>query len=118
MNAVARSQYWNSTAIFVTYDEGGGFWDHVAPPYASGYGTRTPMIIVSPYARRGRVSPADHQCVDPVVHAEAVGPAAADELNTRQNNLMSAFDFSQAPSPAPLPMRRRTRSASTAPAAS
>jgi phospholipase C len=38
---VARSKYWDSTAIFVTYDEGGGFWDHVAPSYASGYGTRT-----------------------------------------------------------------------------
>ena len=53
VNAVAQSKYWDSTAIFVTYDEGGGFWDHVAPPYASGYGTRTPMIIISPYARKG-----------------------------------------------------------------
>ncbi len=38
VNAVAHSQYWNSTAIFVSYDEGGGFWDHVAPSVASGYG--------------------------------------------------------------------------------
>jgi phospholipase C len=53
VNAVARSPYWRSAAIFVTYDEGGGFWDHVTPPRARGYGTRVPLVIVSPWARRG-----------------------------------------------------------------
>jgi phospholipase C len=52
VQAVARSRYWKSTAIFLTYDEGGGFWDPV-PPVSTGYGTRTPMVIVSPWARRG-----------------------------------------------------------------
>ena len=53
VSAVARSRYWGSTAIFITYDEGGGFWDHVGPPRARGYGTRVPLVIVSPWARRG-----------------------------------------------------------------
>ncbi|MBO0871644.1 MAG: hypothetical protein J2P15_24090, partial [Micromonosporaceae bacterium] len=53
VNAVAHSGYWDSTAIFVSYDEGGGFWDHLAPTAESGYGTRTPLTIVSPYARPG-----------------------------------------------------------------
>ena len=53
VQAVARSRYWDSTAIFLTYDEGGGFWDPVPPPVTTGYGTRTPMVIVSPWARRG-----------------------------------------------------------------
>jgi phospholipase C len=52
VSAVARSKYWDSTAIFVTYDEGGGFWDHVAPSANTGYGTRTPMTNISPYAKR------------------------------------------------------------------
>src|SRR5207248_5534466 len=53
VSAVARSRYWRSTVLFITYDEGGGFADQAAPPVPSGYGTRTPMVIVSPWARRG-----------------------------------------------------------------
>ena len=46
-----RGPDWPSTAIFITYDEGGGFWDHVSPPQVdvAGYGTRTPMVVISPY---------------------------------------------------------------------
>ena len=105
VTAVARSRYWNSTAIFVTYDEGGGFWDHVAPSYASGYGTRTPTIIVSPYARHGVF----HQQITNVSILSFMqalwGLPPLTMLNARQNNLLSAFDFRQAPLPAPtLPM--------------
>ncbi|MGI5507911.1 alkaline phosphatase family protein [Streptomyces sp. CA-106131] len=55
VDAVAKSPDWNSTAIFITYDEAGGFWDHVAPPMVNdyGYGSRTPTMIVSPYVRAG-----------------------------------------------------------------
>ena len=119
VTAVARSRYWNSTAIFVTYDEGGGFWDHVAPSYASGYGTRTPTIIVSPYARHGVF----HQQITNVSILSFMqalwGLPPLTMLNARQHNLLSAFDFRQAPLPSPtLPSRRRSRSGFTAPAAS
>ena len=101
VNAVAHSQYWDSTAIFVTYDEGGGFWDHVAPPASSGYGTRTPMIIISPYSRRGVF----HQQTTNVSILSFMqrlwGMAPLTKLNARQNDLMSAFDFRQKPLAAP-----------------
>ena len=60
---IKASPLWNSTAIIVTYDENGGFWDHVAPPKGDrwGPGSRIPAIVVSPYARRGFV---DHTYYD------------------------------------------------------
>jgi phospholipase C len=101
VNAVAHSQYWNSTAIFVTYDEGGGFWDHVAPPVSAGYGTRTPMVIISPYARRGVF----HQQTTNVSILSFMqhlwGLAPLTPLNARQDDLMSAFNFRQRPLAAP-----------------
>jgi phospholipase C len=101
VNAVAHSSYWKSTAIFVTYDEGGGFWDHVAPSAATGYGTRTPTIIISPYARPGVY----HQTMTNVSILSFMqhlwGLAPLTRLNAKQNDLMSAFDFRQAPRPAP-----------------
>jgi phospholipase C len=55
-----RSKAWNSTAIFLTWDDWGGFYDHVKPPWVDGegYGIRVPALVISPYARRGYV---DHQ---------------------------------------------------------
>src|SRR3954463_2384180 len=55
-----RSREWNSSAIFLSWDEWGGFYDHVAPPNldADGYGPRVPGTVISPYARRGHI---DHQ---------------------------------------------------------
>ena len=103
VNAVARSKYWDSTAIFVTYDEGGGFWDHVAPSYASGYGTRTPMIIISPYARKGVF----HQQTTNVSILKFMqtlwGLPPLTPLNAEQDTLMSAFDFTRAPLAPPDP---------------
>ena len=60
---IKASPLWNSTAIIVTYDENGGFWDHVAPPKGDrwGPGSRIPAIVVSPYAKRGHV---DHTYYD------------------------------------------------------
>jgi phospholipase C len=60
VNAIMRSPDWSSTAIFLAWDDWGGFYDHVKPPYvdANGYGLRVPGIVISPYAKRGYV---DHQ---------------------------------------------------------
>jgi phospholipase C len=60
---IERSPLWKDTVIIVTYDEYGGFWDHVAPPKGDrwGPGTRVPAIIISPYARSGHV---DHTQYD------------------------------------------------------
>ena len=56
VNAIGESQYWNSTAIVVVWDDWGGFYDHVPPPFFDrwgGLGFRVPLLIASPYARQG-----------------------------------------------------------------
>ena len=60
INSVMRGPDWKSTAIFLTWDDWGGFYDHVAPPQVdkNGYGMRVPSLVISPYARRGYI---DHQ---------------------------------------------------------
>lgn len=63
IEAVRSSHDWKKTAIVVTYDENGGFWDHVAPPVVDrwGPGTRVPTLVISPRARRHFV---DHESYD------------------------------------------------------
>ena len=58
VDRVMRSPYWNSTAIFVTYDEGGGYYDQVPPPVVDGVqlGFRVPLFVISPYAKENYVS--------------------------------------------------------------
>ena len=60
VNALMQGPDWNSTAIFISWDDWGGFYDHVAPPKVdqNGYGLRVPGIVISPYARQGYI---DHQ---------------------------------------------------------
>ncbi len=60
INAVMQSPDWSSTAIFLAWDDWGGFYDHVVPPNVdeNGYGLRVPALVISPYARRGFI---DHQ---------------------------------------------------------
>ena len=58
IDAIMRSPMWNHTAIFLTWDDYGGFYDHVPPPQVDrmGLGIRVPMLLISPYARHGHVS--------------------------------------------------------------
>jgi phospholipase C len=103
LEAIAKSPVWRSTAVFITYDEGGGFWDHVSPPVknAYGYGTRTPMVIVSPYAKRGVFS---NQSTNMSVLAfvqHIFGLPSLNATNAAQNDLMGAFNFHRRPLPRP-----------------
>jgi phospholipase C len=101
VSAIARSRYWRSTSIFITYDEGGGFWDHVGPPRARGYGTRVPLVIVSPWARRGACWPrsTSMSILSFMQHLWNLPPLTS--LNARHNDLLGAFDFHQRALPPP-----------------
>ncbi len=101
VSAVARSRYWRSTAVFITYDEGGGFWDPVPPPVPSGYGTRTPFVIVSPWARHGvfRHLSTNVSILSFMQHLWGMPPLTS--LNAQQNDLAGAFDFRQRRLPRP-----------------
>ncbi|HET6275793.1 MAG TPA: alkaline phosphatase family protein [Candidatus Cybelea sp.] len=63
VNAIGQSQYWDSTAIFVTWDDPGGWYDHVAPKMVDydGLGFRVPLLVISPYAKQGHVSHAHYE---------------------------------------------------------
>jgi phospholipase C len=63
VNAIGQSQFWNSTAIFVTWDDWGGWYDHVLPPRIDemGFGFRVPLLVVSPWAKHGYVSHEVHE---------------------------------------------------------
>ncbi|MDG6933362.1 MAG: alkaline phosphatase family protein [Nitrososphaerota archaeon] len=58
VNHIMESSYWNTTAIFITYDEGGGYYDHVPPPALDGIqlGFRVPLFVISPYSKENYVS--------------------------------------------------------------
>jgi phospholipase C len=100
VNAVMLSSYWNSTAIFLTWDESGGWYDHVPPPQidAYGYGFRVPCLIISPYARQGFVDHTQGDSTSILKFIETLYslPSLA-ERDATANNLLDAFDFSQAP---------------------
>jgi phospholipase C len=63
VNAIGASPMWNSTAVFVAWDDWGGWYDHVPPPQVDGMGLgfRVPVIVVSPYAKQGYVSHVQHE---------------------------------------------------------
>jgi phospholipase C len=100
INALMASEYWNSTAVFLTWDDYGGWYDHVSPPQVDqfGYGFRVPCLVISPYAKTGVV---DHTKADftsilkfiETVHS--LPPLTSRDASA--NDLMEAFDFSQAP---------------------
>ena len=58
VNAIGNSQYWSNTVIFITWDDWGGWYDHVAPTVINSYeyGFRVPLIVVSPFAKQGYIS--------------------------------------------------------------
>jgi phospholipase C len=120
VNAVMSSRDWASSAIFLSWDDWGGFYDHIAPPRVdhNGFGLRVPGIVISPYAKAGYV---DHHIVsfdsynkfieDDFLHAMRLDPRTdgrpdsrptVRENASRLGNLLSDFNFSQAPRPPEL----------------
>jgi len=96
INDIRNGPDWKSTAIIITYDENGGFWDHVAPPPVDrwGPGTRVPTLIISPFARSGFI---DHTFYDTTsILAFLERRFGLDPLSDRDagaNDLTAAFQF-------------------------
>jgi phospholipase C len=117
VNAVMRGPEWNNSAIFLTWDDWGGFYDHVVPPRVdrNGYGLRVPGLLISPWARGGTI---DHQTLsfdaylkfveDLFLHGDRLDPRTDGRPDPRPvvreevsilGDLLAEFDFTQAPLP-------------------
>jgi phospholipase C len=117
INAVMSGPDWSSSAIFLAWDDWGGFYDHVRPPVVDpyGYGLRVPGLVISPYARQGYI---DHQVLsfdaylkfieDDFLGGQRLNPKTDGRPDPRPGvrenagilgNLLADFNFSQAPRP-------------------
>jgi phospholipase C len=128
IDEVMKSPDWKSTAIFLTWDDWGGFYDHVKPPVVdqNGYGMRVPALVISPYAKRGFI---DHQVLsfdaylkfieDDFLHGQRLNPKTDGRPDPRPTvrenvkilgNLAKDFNFSQSPrGPLLLPLHPKFR---------
>jgi phospholipase C len=101
VNAIGKSRYWDSTAIFVVWDEWGGWYDHVPPPeiynsYELGF--RVPLIVISPYAKTGYVSHTVYEFGSLLKFTEEVfGLRSLHTTDERANDLSDCFNFGSAP---------------------
>jgi phospholipase C len=107
VRAIMASRYWPRVAVVITYDEGGGWFDHVRPPIVDrfGLGTRVPALIISPYARRGVVAHGqyDHASILRFIEWRwRLEPLTARDRDATA--FLEAFDFAQPPrAPVNLP---------------
>jgi phospholipase C len=96
ISKIEQSPFWSSTVIIVTYDENGGFWDHVPPPVVDkwGPGLRVPTLIISPFARRGFV---DHTLYDTTSILKMIGTryglAPLAQRDAHANDLLNSLDL-------------------------
>ena len=101
VNAIGESKYWDSTAIFVIWDEWGGWYDHVPPPYVDydGLGFRVPLMVISPYAKKSYVSHVQYEEGSLLRFAEdQFGLPRLTASDSRANSpAVDCFDFSQPP---------------------
>jgi phospholipase C len=95
-----RSKYWKNTAIFLTWDDFGGFYDHVPPPHLDvmGLGPRVPLLIISPWAKEGVVDSTTYEFSSVLKFIETVhGLDCMTPRDCNASDMMNAFDFSQEP---------------------
>ncbi len=102
VNALMKSRYWANSVIFITWDDYGGFYDHVPPPEldAFGYGPRVPLLVISPYAKPGYVTDetGDFTSILRFVE-ERFHLQHLTKRDHEASDMLDAFDFNQAPNP-------------------
>ena len=109
VNAIGTSQYWSNTAIFITWDDWGGWYDHVAPEIVNSYeyGFRVPLIVISPYAKPAYVSHVRHdfgsilKFIEETFNLPSLGYAdlPADDLSDCFNFNQTPLSFQTIPAP-------------------
>jgi len=100
VNAVMNGPQWGSSAIFITWDDFGGFYDHVPPPQVDnfGFGPRVPLLIVSPYAKPGYISHTVYEFSSLLTFVETRWNLnALTDRDYYANDLFDSFDFTQQP---------------------
>jgi phospholipase C len=105
VNDIGESQYWDSTAIVIIWDEWGGWFDNAPPPQLDfrGLGIRVPCIIISPYAKQSYVSHTQYEYasilkfIEEVFKLPAIGPASGGYTDSRAASISDSFDFKQRP---------------------
>ena len=109
LNSLMQGPDWSSTAVFLTWDDFGGYYDHVVPQQVDGYGLgfRVPLLVISPYAKHGYIDHTQFEFSSFLRFAEdKLGLPQLTGRDKAANNMMDAFDFSQAPRP-PLILKQR-----------
>jgi phospholipase C len=103
VDAVGRSTFWDSTAIFILWDEWGGWYDHVVPPVVDydGLGFRVPLLVISPYAKPGHVSHVryEHGSILRFIEDRFALPRMAASDRRANSPAKDCFDFAQRPRP-------------------
>ena len=105
INAVMRSRFWKNTAILLTWDDFGGFYDHVAPPVESRYslGPRVPTLVISPYARRSSVDHTQYDFRSILKFLEGnFGLPHIMSYDRSVSSIAGMLDFGQKPAPVAL----------------
>jgi phospholipase C len=120
INAIGRSRIWDKSAIFLTWDDWGGFYDHELPPVVdeNGYGLRVPSLLISPYAREGMIDSQtysfdaylkliedrflDGQRLDPLTDGRPDARPTVRENVAILGDLTAGFDFRQRPRDPPI----------------
>jgi phospholipase C len=109
INSIMQGPTWNSTTIFVTYDDFGGFYDHVAPPQLDqdGLGPRVPLLIISPFAKPGYISHTLYEHSSMLKFIETrYHLRSLTARDAAASDMLDSFDFGQRPQP-PLILKPR-----------
>ena len=98
INRVMASKYWKSTAIFLVWDDFGGFYDHVPPPHydVMGLGPRSPFLVISPWAKQGYIDSTTYEFSSVLKFIETIyGIECMTQRDCQAHNMLNAFDFEQ-----------------------